>query len=96
MQWADIDSDDSDDEEMHFPIQHAGLNDGTVQELTNLDELEEASAQQSDEDSEAIDSDDESDGGESDNENEKEALRLALQKAREEKKTKRGRSQENS
>jgi len=31
MQWADIDSDDSDDEEMHFPIQHAGLNDGTVQ-----------------------------------------------------------------
>lgn len=32
MQWADIDSDDSDDDIMNsIPIQHAGLNDGTVQ-----------------------------------------------------------------
>ena len=32
MQWADLDSDDSDDDVMsNIPIQHAGLNDGTVQ-----------------------------------------------------------------
>ena len=31
LQWADIDSDDSDDEAMNIAIQHAGLNDGTVQ-----------------------------------------------------------------
>lgn len=31
MKWADIDSDDSDDEVMNIPVQPAGLNDGTVQ-----------------------------------------------------------------
>ena len=29
--WADMDSDDSDDEDMEIPIQAAGLNDGVVQ-----------------------------------------------------------------
>lgn len=29
--WADMDSDDSDDEDMNIPIEHAGLNDGVVQ-----------------------------------------------------------------
>lgn len=28
--WADIDSDSSDDETPNVPIQHAGLNDGTI------------------------------------------------------------------
>ena len=31
MKWADMDSDDSDDEIMNIPTQPAGLNDGTVQ-----------------------------------------------------------------
>ena len=31
IKWADMDSDDSDEEEMNVPIQPAGLNDGTVQ-----------------------------------------------------------------
>lgn len=31
MQWADLDSDDSDDEAIVMATQHAGLNDGTVQ-----------------------------------------------------------------
>ena len=31
MKWADMDSDDSDDEIVNMPPQPAGLNDGTVQ-----------------------------------------------------------------
>jgi hypothetical protein len=31
MQWADLDSDDSDDEDMDIIYQHVGLNDEIVQ-----------------------------------------------------------------
>ena len=39
MKWADMDSDDSDDEISHIPIQPAGLNDGTVQVRANIENI---------------------------------------------------------
>jgi len=41
MQWADLDSDDSDDESIVMVTQHAGLNDGTVQAQAIITEIQE-------------------------------------------------------
>lgn len=37
--WADIDSDSSDDEVANVPIQHAGLNDGNIQVSVSIFEI---------------------------------------------------------
>lgn len=93
MQWADLDSDDSDDDVMsNIPIQHAGLNDGTVQVQSYLNEIEEEFPEQPNdtaEDPKSVqNSADESESEEDDEDDEdEEALREALRKAREEKKT---------
>lgn len=94
MQWADLDSDDSDDDVMsNIPIQHAGLNDGTVQVQSYLNEIEEEFPEQPNdtaEDPKSVqNSADESESEEDDEDDEdEEALREALRKAREEKKLK--------
>ena len=98
MRWADSDSDDnsSDDEGQRMPIQHSGLNDGTIPDanafaqdggsgaIMNVQENEAAGANAgADDEAGDSDSDHSSSGDETDDE-ERERRREAIRKAKEE------------
>lgn len=88
MKWADLDSDDSDDEVLNVEIQHAGLNDGTVQAPSaiysgpTVEESQNLSVADNDLNNYIVESDEES----SDEDNE--ASTVALRRAREAKRLK--------
>lgn len=98
MKWADIDSDDSDDEVMNIPVQPAGLNDGTVQASIDVNQLsgstrwadtgsgDEVDAEEQND--EIHESDAEEEEEEQETEEERIAREEALRKAKEEKKLK--------